>query len=203
MLQITLNQISHTYSERKVFDGVNLSLKSGARLLVRGSNGSGKTTLLKILAGLLTPSSGTLEIKEDGQVEKDAWSRRWIGYLSPELTLYEELSSLENLDFFARMRGLPADVGGQTLLERVGLGDRMNDPVGTLSTGLRQRAKLAFALQPEPKLLLLDEPGSNLDADGRNLLDTVLEAADTRSIVVLATNEGGEPAWGTDTFALD
>lgn len=202
MLQITLNQVSHTYSERKVFDGINLSLESGARLLVRGPNGSGKTTLLKILAGLLTPSSGTLEIKENGEVGDAAWGRRWTGYLSPELTLYDELSSLENLEFFARMRGLPGDAAPRNLLERVGLGGRMRDPIGTLSTGLRQRAKLAFALQPEPKLLLLDEPGSNLDADGRSRLDTVLEAADSQSIVVMATNEGGEPAWGTDTLAL-
>ena len=169
--------------------------------MVRGPNWSGKTTLLKILAGLLTPSGGTLEIKEDGQVGDAAWSRRWTGYLSPELTLYHELSSLENLDFFARMRGLP-EGGARNLLERVGLGDRMTDPVGTLSTGLRQRAKLAFALQPKPTLLLLDEPGSNLDADGKDLLDTVLNTANTQSIVVMATNEDGEPAWGTDTLAL-
>jgi ABC-type multidrug transport system ATPase subunit len=124
--------------------------------------------------------------------------------MAPDLHLYDEFSALENLTFFARARGLPRERGrDERLLEALGLGARFHDPLATLSTGLRARAKLAFALQPRPRILLLDEPGSNLDAPGRRAVQDAVEGyAGEAAVVVIASNDPGEFALGTRTLEL-
>jgi heme exporter protein A len=204
MLKLTLNHLSRSFEERQVIKDLSTVFKGGERLLVRGPNGCGKTTLLKILAGVLAPSDGDLQVEDEGKTRDASWRRRWTGYLAPDLVLYEEFSAMENLDFFARVRGLTPDPArDRHLLDRLGLGRRTEDPLGTLSTGLRQRAKLAFALQPEPRILLMDEPGSNLDQMGRDLVrDTVDTFAGPDRIVVVATNDPAEFDLGTRTLEL-
>jgi heme exporter protein A len=205
MVAIHVEKLSKAFSNRSVLRGLSVTIQGGERLVVRGPNGSGKSTFLRILAGLLTPSGGTVRLSTpDGTSADRDWRRRWTGYLSPDLTLYEEFSALENLEFFARARGLGRNrARDQGLLGTLGLGDRLHDPLGTLSTGLRQRAKLAFALQGEPRILLLDEPGSNLDQAGRDLIArTVLDYAGRGSAVVIATNDPLELELGTRTLDL-
>jgi heme exporter protein A len=205
MVAIEVEKLSKAFSNRTVLRGLTVTVQGGERLVVRGPNGSGKSTFLRILAGLLTPSTGTIRVtSENGQEQNTEWRRRWTGYLSPDLTLYEEFSALENLDFFARARGLGRDAKrDRHLLGDLGLGDRVDDPLGTLSTGLRQRAKLAFALQAVPRILLLDEPGSNLDQPGRELIArTALEFGRRGSAVFIATNDPLEFDLGTRTLEL-
>ena len=204
MIEVIVQDLQRSFGERKVLRGITASLRGGDRLLVRGPNGSGKSTLLRILAGLLSASGGTMRFLEDGRELEPDRRRRLTGYLSPDLVLYEEFSALENLDFFARLRGIPVDHerdGG--LLERLGLRGRLHDPLGTFSTGMRQRAKLAFALQAAPELLLLDEPGSNLDQEGRALVAEVVEEfAGRGGIVVVASNDQAEFTLGRKTLEL-
>jgi len=205
MVAIQVERVSKAFSNRSVLCGLSLTIQGGERLVVRGPNGSGKSTFLRILAGLLTPSAGTIRVSTpDGTVREADWRRRWTGYLSPDLTLYDEFSALENLEFFARTRGLGRNRERDTgILASVGLGDRINDALGTLSTGLRQRAKLAFALQGEPRILLLDEPGSNLDQLGRELIArTVADYGARGSAVLIATNDPLEFELGTRTLDL-
>lgn len=205
MVSIQVEKLSKAFSNRAVLRGLTVAIQGGERLVVRGPNGSGKSTFLRILAGLLTPSAGTIRVTTpDGQEGSAEWRRRWTGYLSPDLTLYEEFSPLENLDFFARVRGVGKDANrDRRLLSDLGLGDRVDDPLGTLSTGLRQRAKLAFALQAAPRILLLDEPGSNLDQPGRELIArTVSEFANGGSAVLIATNDPLEFELGSRTLDL-
>lgn len=199
MLEIKLENLTRSFAERSVLKDLNATIRSGERCVVRGPNGSGKTTLLKILAGVLTPSEGRIRVTED-DAERDAlWLRRWTGFLGPDLYLYDELSTAENLAFFAQVRGLPRDPDREKgLLEQVRLDQRADDPIRTLSTGLRQRAKLAFAIQAQPRILLLDEPSSNLDPEGRQLVKSVVDAvADTDRVVFIATNDPEEREWGT------
>jgi ABC-type multidrug transport system ATPase subunit len=205
MVAIHVEKLSKAFANRSVLRGLSVTITGGERLVVRGPNGSGKSTFLRILAGLLTPTAGTIRVLEpDGNSRDRDWRRRWTGYLSPDLTLYEEFSALENLEFFARARGQGRNRDrDQRLLGTVGLGERWNDPLGTLSTGLRQRAKLAFALQGEPRILLLDEPGSNLDQQGRELIArTVSDFGGRGSAIVIATNDPLELELGTRTLDL-
>ena len=132
-------------------------------LLVRGTNGSGKSTLVRCLAGLLRPQSGTIEFVDHGFVCDTEERRSRVGWVGPDLSFYESLSALENLQFFGRLKGLRPEVG-RRLLDRLGVPSTRL--ASALSSGMKQRLRWAFALQHHPSLLLLDEPFQNLDAEG-------------------------------------
>ncbi len=161
---IRFTGVTRGYGRLRVLRDVNGSVGLGEVLLVTGSNGAGKSTLLRCLAGLMVPQRGTIDVVVDGEPLDIEARRRAIGFVSPDLALYPELSCTENLAFFARLRRLdPAR--GDELLEMLGLpGDRL---AGALSSGMRQRLRWAWALLHRPRILLLDEPLQNLDAAGR------------------------------------
>ena len=163
--------------DRRVFRDVDVSLSDGGFLLVTGPNGSGKTTLLRVLAGLLAPDAGSLELPP----------RQTIGYLGHEPLVYRELTPLENLTLFGRLYRIP-ERGERIgmLLERFGLWEVRHDRVSTFSRGMQQRLGLCRALLHGPRLLLLDEPFNALDTDAATVLDGVL--AEPRTTVV-ATHE--------------
>jgi heme ABC exporter ATP-binding subunit CcmA len=133
--------------------------------VVVGPNGAGKTTLLRILAGLMRPTAGQIRILGHPLQQGRAQTRAAIGLLSHQSMLYDDLTLLENLTFTARLYGLrrPREVAGTALTE-AGLGDRGDEPPRRLSRGLLQRAAIARALLHRPKVLLLDEPFTSLDA---------------------------------------
>jgi ABC-type multidrug transport system ATPase subunit len=166
-----------------------VSLARGESLLVVGPNGAGKTTLLRILATLLRPTAG--EVRIFGAVlPGDAWRARGkIGLLGHEPLLYRDLSGRENLRFHARLHGIER---GRTeariaeLLAAVEMERRADDPVAELSAGMRQRIAACRCVLHEPELLLLDEPDSNLDADGRELLGRLLGPAPGRTRVLVS-----------------
>lgn len=151
------------FGRLRVLAGVSGAVGPGEALLVMGPNGSGKSTLLRVLAGLLAPEAGTVAYDEGGEAFTIAARRRAVGFVAPDLALYEELTTLENLRFFCRLRGVPPE-RGRELLDLVGLPhDR---PAGALSSGMRQRLRWTWALLARPRLLLLDEPFQNLDRPG-------------------------------------
>jgi heme exporter protein A len=199
-MQIELENVGRDFGERRVLHAISLTLGAGEVLAVRGHNGSGKSTLLKILAGLIAATEGRVIFSEGGKELEHAVRRSRIGYLAPDLNLYEELTALENLNFFADLRRKPRD-GHGALLERVGLSGRGHDLVGTFSTGMKQRLKLAFAIQHRPSVLLLDEPGANLDDAGRALMASVVPEF-REGIVVIATNDPADAAPATRTLEL-
>jgi heme exporter protein A len=177
------------YGERTALDGVAFELARGETLLVLGPNGAGKTTLLRILATLLRPSGG--EVRALGcRIPDEAWKLRGrIGFLGHEPLLYRDLSGRENLRFHARLhgqRGEPAEVRIAELLGAVGMERRADERVAGLSAGMRQRLAICRCVLHEPELLLLDEPDSNLDAEGRELARGLLGPGEGRARVVVS-----------------
>lgn len=161
--RLAFTDLYRRFGPLRVLTGVSGEVGPGEVLLVTGTNGSGKSTLLKVLAGLLAPERGEVVYREGGETLDIAARRRAVGFVAPDLALYEELTTLENLRFFCRLRGVPEDRAGE-LLDVVGLPhDR---PAGALSSGMRQRLRWTWALLARPRLLLLDEPFQNLDAPG-------------------------------------
>ena len=175
---ISLRDLRRDYDERPVLRGVSLELEPGAALAVIGANGAGKSTLLRILATLLRPSAGEVEVL-GASLPREAWKIRGrVGYLGHEPLLYRELSVRENLELNARLHRVE-DPSARiaNLLERAGLAGRAGELVRNLSAGMLQRAAICRALVHAPDLLLLDEPRSHLDLGAAGVVDELLGPA--------------------------
>jgi ABC-type multidrug transport system ATPase subunit len=173
--------LAKRFGARRVLASLDLELEAGGFLLVTGPNGSGKTTLLRVLAGLVAPSGGDLEIAAD---------RARIGFLAHEPLVYRELSPLENLDLFGRLYRIAERrerIG--MLLERYDLWDVRYERAGSFSRGMLQRLALCRTLLHDPELLLLDEPFNALDAEGAELVDRELAALAGERTFVVATHD--------------
>jgi heme exporter protein A len=202
-LALEAEGLTHRYGRRRGLDPLSFRLAAPGAVAVTGPNGSGKSTLLKILAGLLRPSAGCATLTLGGEVMAPAARRLSVGFASPELAFYDEMTAAENLTFAAEARGLPgpgAAVG--EALDRVGLGARARDLVPELSSGMKQRLRLAFALLGRPALLLLDEPGSHLDDEGRATVARVVDEQSRAGLVILATNDEREMRLGAQRIEL-
>jgi heme exporter protein A len=185
---LRLAGLRRDYGERTALDGVGLELAAGHSLVVLGPNGAGKTTLLRILATLLRPSGG--EVRVLGcSLPREAWKLRGrIGYLGHEPLLYRDLSGRENLPYHAKLHGVAgerAEARSAELLAAVAMESRADERVAALSAGMRQRLAICRCVLHEPALLLLDEPDSNLDVEGRELARGLIGPGGGRTRVVV------------------
>ena len=159
----TLDSVSRIYGTFAALRNVSATFATGSSTVILGENGAGKSTLLRIIAGLITPTRGTVTVFS-GTPHRE---RRRMAYMSHSPMLYDELTAMENLTYFAalhRDEGCACVGSPEMALRAVGLDPNLSRPVGQYSQGMRQRTSLARVLQTDPELLLLDEPFSNLDA---------------------------------------
>ena len=140
--------------------GITAEFAAGSLYVILGDNGAGKTTLLRSIAGLARPTRGSISILGNSEV-RDAC--RDIGYMAHPSLLYDEMSGMENLRYFAGLYGISDDGRSENVIRGVDLDPALTRPVGQYSQGMRQRMSLARALLHDPKILLLDEPFSNVD----------------------------------------
>jgi heme exporter protein A len=180
--------LTRDFGERTALDGVGFELAAGESLVVLGPNGAGKTTLLRILATLLRPGSGEVRVL-GASLPGEAWKVRGkIGFLGHEALLYRDLSGRENLRFHARLHGLRGEVAEARIVEllaAVGMERRTEQRVAELSAGMRQRIAVCRCVLHRPALLLLDEPDSNLDAEGRELARELIGPGQDRTRVLV------------------
>jgi heme exporter protein A len=176
--------------------GVDVTVHAGEAVALFGPNGAGKTTLLRLLATLLRPTAGELRLFGAPLRDGGLAARRSIGFLGHQSFLYPDLTPSENLTFYARIfRVADASKRVRALLDRVGLLGWAHRPVRTLSRGLEQRCALARALVHEPRLLLLDEPFTGLDADAAAMLSELLVQAHERGTTLLLVTHDRAPAF--------
>jgi ABC-2 type transport system ATP-binding protein len=163
-----------SFEGRRVLDGVDLDVPPGTVVGLLGPNGAGKTTLMRIVFGVLDPDEG--EVRWGGRPATGTDRRRW-GYMPQERGLYREMRTLDHLVWLARLYGVErsaADARARDLLGRLGLDDRLRDPIRDLSGGMAQRVQLAAAMVHDPELLVLDEPFAGLDPGAVEFLSDVI-----------------------------
>jgi heme exporter protein A len=184
---VSLNKV---FGRRLIFDNINFKFNNNGIFGISGPNGSGKSTLIKIIAGITAPSSGIIIHSSNEKTVIPEKLHNHIGFVSPYLVLYDEFSAWENLIYFSEIRNVLFDSEKVNfLLDKFLLLNRKDDFVKTYSSGMKQRLKFIFALMHSPQLLLLDEPTSNLDAEGKEKVYSLLRKEAESSIIIVASNE--------------
>jgi heme exporter protein A len=191
-LQLTTRALQKSFSRRMIFQNIDLTVQEGETLLIAGRNGSGKSTLVKILCGVLSPSKGSVDITGAGDLGQ--FSRMSLfGLVAPYLQVYDEFSAMENLELSASLRGVRSDAQAHaSLLLRVALDPKRQDAVRGFSSGMKQRLKYALALAHGPRILILDEPMSNLDSDGMAIVREIMREQRERGMLIVATNDASD-----------
>jgi len=203
-VRVVCHDLTKHFPPRTLFRGVSVTVEPHSLFAVTGRNGAGKTTLLKIIAGLVPSSCGSVHFSDGGRILSLGEIRQTIGMVAPDLALYDALSGLENLAFFAEVRGVAAAREQiAELLELVGLTKRRHDPVATYSSGMKQRLQYAHALLHTPSILILDEPTSNLDSAGAQVVYGIMQRQRQHGSVVYATNDAREVALADAILQLD
>ena len=187
---LTAESVNKTFGRRLIFKDINLKLNSSTIFGISGPNGSGKSTLVKIIANIISPSSGKLVHNLNGNEIKPEKLHNHIGLVSPYLVLYDEFTAYENLNYFSEIRGTSFNKERiDDLLNKFLLFNRKDDLVKTYSSGMKQRLKFIFALMHSPQLIILDEPTSNLDDEGKEVVYELVKEEGRKNIVVIASNE--------------
>jgi ABC-type multidrug transport system ATPase subunit len=183
---IRLSNLIKQFGRFAALRGVDAEFDAGKFYTILGDNGAGKTTLLRALAGLAHPTRGTISILEKTPRE----ACRDIGYMAHPSLLYDEMSGLENLRYFARLYGIAGDRRCEQVIRAVGLDPELSRPIGQYSQGMRQRISLARAILHDPKILLLDEPFSNVDVhSAREMVGLLKGMRDAGKTIFVVTHQ--------------
>lgn len=202
-LTLQAESLGHSFGKISLFSDLSFALGKSDVLVIAGSNGSGKSTLIRILSGFLNPATGEVSITEDGKTFGPRHCFHVIGMCTPEMRLYEELTGWENLDFFARLRGIKdAPDRLKEALSFAGLELARHRRVKVYSSGMKQRLKLLLAFFHAPPILYLDEPSSNLDEDGIKVVSEIIRRQREQGITVIATNDSSEYEYGNKKISL-
>jgi heme exporter protein A len=186
---IDANGLGKRFGIRWVLRGVTLGVERGEAVGLLGPNGSGKSTVLRILGTLLRPNAGSATVNGLDIVRDSSGVRAQVGYLAHTPGLYEDLTARENLQFAADMLGLSKNAVDSSL-DRVGLAPMANNRVRGFSAGMQRRLALARLIMREPRVLLLDEPYSNLDEEGVELMNSVItDVLQANGAALLALHE--------------
>ncbi len=189
---LKVDGLSKSYGGKRAVDAVTFEVKSGELYALLGPNGAGKTTTLRMIAGLLNADGGQISVFDVDARNDPLAAKRLIAWLPDEPLLYDKLTAWEYLEFVAGLWGVDiaeARNRAEHLLKLLGLWDNRNDRCETFSRGMKQKAVLAGALIHEPKLLMLDEPLTGLDAAASRLVkDMIRRRVEEGAAVILTTH---------------
>lgn len=207
VLALDVRALCRRYGDVRAVDGVDLTVPHGAIFGLLGPDGAGKSTLIRMLATVLSPSSGDALVLGESVVHTHRLVIPRIGYMSQRFSMYPELTVAENLEFFARIRGVPAVLRrarAASLLESMGLADFADRQAQHLSGGMKQKLMLASTLMHEPDLLLLDEPTTGVDPlSRREFWRIIADLHAAEKTVVVATPYMDEAERCTDIAFME
>jgi ABC-type multidrug transport system ATPase subunit len=204
MITLEVKNLKKSFGSNTVFSNISF-LHKGKSLGIAGSNGSGKSTFLKCMALLLRPTQGNIQWKKNDTLLDREIFKKQLGYAAPYINLYNELSCRENLSFLAKVRHQQDDNGKiDKWIQKTGLEHVAHQPFGKLSTGQQQRLRLASALFHQPDILLLDEPGANLDQAGRSLITQIVHSFQSaEKLLIIASNTPAELDLCEEVFSIE
>lgn len=184
---IAIRGLVKQYGRFAALRGVSAEFAAGQLYAILGDNGAGKTTLLRSLAGLAPPTRGSISILGGASVRAVC---RELGYMAHPSLVYDEMSGMENLRYFARLYGFEDEARCATKMTAVGLDPGLRRPVAQYSQGMRQRLSLARAILHDPKILLLDEPFSNVDVrSAREMVRLLAQMRDAGKTILVVTHQ--------------
>ena len=192
---ITAENLGKYYNPGKfIFQNITFSLDQSQVLIIKGKNGSGKTTLLKVLSGALKQSSGTLKYNYNSkEVNKENYYLH-IGYIAPYLNIYEEFTPVELFQFYCKNKSIKNKLNSfEMMINLFNLKNRRNELIGTYSSGMKQKIKYCLAFSGNNSVIFLDEPFSNLDSEGIEVVKSLLKNhLESSGIIIIASNDERE-----------
>jgi ABC-type multidrug transport system ATPase subunit len=200
---VVLTGLTKQFGRFAALRNVSGEFAEGKLYVILGENGAGKSTMLRAIAGLLRPTSGRVSVfgAEYGGLDSGREIHGQLGYMAHPSLLYDEMSAMENLIYSARLYGIDDGSRCAAAIALVGLDPALNRPVGQYSQGMRQRTSLARALLHDPRLLLLDEPFSNVDvASARGMVQLLSRMRDAGKTVFVVTHQARLLAQAADEF---
>lgn len=192
-MTISLNNTGKRFNREWIFRHLNYQFTSGTHYAITGSNGSGKSTLLQVIAGAVSASEGTISYRlsaDSNDVKDDVY--RYISIAAPYLELIEEMTLLEFLIFHQQFKPFVSALSLEKMIDIIGLSNATNKQIRYFSSGMKQRVKLAQSFFSDTPVLLLDEPTTNLDAEGIALYNRLLQEYCHQRLVIISSNDEAE-----------
>jgi ABC-type multidrug transport system ATPase subunit len=184
---IEAEKVEKKFGQNTLFKNINFKIQKGDSFYITGPNGSGKSTLLQILAGIQKPTSGRVVYKSNDAIVESEYYKNFFGFTGPQVNPYDMLTSVENLKFTASPNTEENKIN--EYLEKFELYRHRTKHVKYYSSGMKQRLRLIHALINDPEIIMLDEPCSNLDTKGRDIIYKILNEIKSDKIIIIATNE--------------
>ena len=200
---VILYNVTKQFGRFAALRNVSAEFRAGKLYVILGENGAGKSTILRAIAGLLQPTSGTVSVFGNNYSGPDSARaiHSQLGYMAHPSLLYDEMSAMENLSYSAGLYGIHDAARCASAITLVGLDPDLARPVGQYSQGMRQRTSLARALLHDPRLLLLDEPFSNVDvASARGMVQLLGRMRDDGKTIFVVTHQARLLAQAADEF---
>lgn len=191
-MDLFIQKLSKAFHQKVLFNDLTFTIPAGSRFGISGSNGSGKSTLLKILSGGMLPSAGQIRYSLNGQLVPEDHVYQYVHFVAPYNTVLEELTLPELFHMHQRLGLLTSFNGYNDWIQRIEYPFHPERQIKTFSSGMKQRVKLALTLLDNRPLILLDEPGSNLDAQGKDWMYQCIRALKMDQTLIIASNEPAE-----------
>ncbi|HEY1010786.1 MAG: ABC transporter ATP-binding protein [Daejeonella sp.] len=194
-MKIILEKIGRRFNRDWIFRNINYTFESGKSYAILGANGSGKSTLLQVVSASLTSSEGELFYQKDGRPVDIENVFDYLSIAAPYMDLIEEFSLVEHIDFHFQFKTYREGYSRESVIELLGLRHSQHKALKNFSSGMRQRVKLALAFCADTEVLLLDEPTSNLDAQGVEWYLSLIKQFSASRLVIVCSNQEHEYAF--------
>jgi ABC-type multidrug transport system ATPase subunit len=201
-MKISLSDIGKRFNREWIFRHISFEFESGNHIVITGANGSGKSTLLQLIAGAITPNEGVIKFESDNKLIADENHYQYLSIAAPYLELPGEMTLTEFLTFHKKFKPLIQNLSVEEVIDVLALKKSADKQIRYFSSGMMQRVKLAQAIFSDTKVVLLDEPGTNLDEQGMGLYLSLITNYCKERLVIVSSNDPKEYSFCTGNLPV-